>query len=80
MLRRMPIPEPRNVEAEAKELRELREGLGFTREQIAAVLQESVSSFYRWETGKGLCPLSVLELLRCWTERERSKKRPKPKA
>ncbi len=73
------IPKPRDQAAEAQELRGLREELGFTRERIAAQLETSVSSFYRWETGKDKCPVAVLELMRCWAERERQKTKPTKK-
>jgi DNA-binding transcriptional regulator YiaG len=69
----------RDVKAEARELRELREGFGLTQSQMAQLLDISHNTYYRWESGKATFPLMALELMRCWAREERSTKATKRK-
>lgn len=69
-------PPQRDYESEGRELRELRERLGWTREALAAELAISVSSIARWEAGKDP-DLRTLKLLRCWAREEATKTKPK---
>jgi len=80
----MPLPverlgAKRDPQAEAKEMRKLREGFGMTQVQMSQILDVSAATYYRWESGRVLCPLMAIMLMRCW-EREAVLERAKKKA
>jgi DNA-binding transcriptional regulator YiaG len=70
----------RDQVAEAKELRDAREDIfDVSQAEMAHVLGVSVATYYRWETGKVLIPLTAVELVRVWVREERAAKKPAKK-
>jgi DNA-binding transcriptional regulator YiaG len=72
----MPLPmDTRDKDAEAQELRKLRESFGLTQEQLAQRLGVTMGTYWRWESGRVICPLTAIELMRCWAREEAQAKR-----
>lgn len=80
----MPLPRERlgatrNLSADVKDLRALREGFGLTQQQMAQLLDVSPGTYYRWETAKAPVPLMAIELMRAWAREEAAEKRSRRK-
>lgn len=70
----------RDLKAEARELRAIRDGFSLTQNQMAQLLDVSHATYYRWESGKVDFPLMALELMRAWAREQAQKTRPAKKS
>lgn len=59
-------PFQRDHQAEADELKSLRETLGWTQETTARMLGVSQKTYNRWEKRAEPCQWAALELMRSW--------------